>query len=354
MNSPQPFLLNCWYVAAWADELAAGQLLSRTLLNQEVVLWRDADGQVHALLDRCPHRFSPLSGGKVMDDGSLQCGYHGLRFGGTGTCTHNPHGNGAIPQAAKVRSFPVVERHTAVWIWMGDAAQADPEALVDFSILSRQPSEGHRTIHGHFTVGASYELEIDNLLDLTHPEYVHAGSIGSEGHHSANYEAFQDGDRRVHSNRWYLEGPCPPALAVQFETHGQPVEHWADMRWDAPSLLMLNVGVTLTGRPRDEGLSDWSAQLLTPETATSTHYFFTHTRTRAVDSTEFDELLRTQILHAFTQEDKPLLERIQRKMGGEDFWSLKPVMLEGDAGAVRARRLLEKLIAEEQRQAVAG
>lgn len=344
------YLLDCWYVAAWSDELAAGQLLARTLLEQDVVLWRDAGGQAHAVLDRCPHRFAPLSAGRVMDDGSLQCGYHGLQFRGDGGCSHNPHGNGAIPKAAQVRHFPVVERHTAVWIWMGDPAKADPDGIVDFSILSRKPDEGSRTVHGYFVVEAGYELEIDNLMDLTHPEFLHADSLGSSGHHSANYEAIQEGDRRVHSNRWFEEGPCPPVFDMQFPTHGRPVEHWANMRWDAPSLLMLNVGVTFTGRPREEGLDDWSAHLLTPETATSTHYFFTHTRTRALDSEEFDEMLRTQILRVFLNDDKPMLERIQRKMGDADFWSLKPVMLEGDAGAVRARRLLEKLIAAEEQQ----
>ena len=142
-----------------------------------------------------------------------RCPYHGLQFGSDGVCSHNPHGDGAIPKAARVRAFPVVERHTAVWIWMGDPEKADPECIVDFSILSRGPHEGLRSIHGHFVVEASYELEVDNLLDLSHPEFLHASSIGSAGHHSAQYEAFQEGDSRVHSNRWYLEGPCPPAFA---------------------------------------------------------------------------------------------------------------------------------------------
>lgn len=344
----KPFLLNCWYVAAWGDELSSGQLLTRRLLGERVVLWRDGAGQVHALEDRCPHRFAPLSTGKVMDDGTLQCGYHGLRFGGDGECSHNPQGSGAIPKAAHVRAFPVVERHTAVWIWMGDPERADPARIVDYSILSRQPSEGYRTLHGHFTVQASYELEIDNLLDLSHTEYLHGNSIGTEAHHSAKYESFQEGETRVHSNRWFLEGPCPQEFARDFPTEGRPVEHWVNMVWDAPSTLMLHFGVTLTGRPREEGMNGWSGQLLTPETATSTHYFFTHTRLQQLDSVEVDEVILRGMRHAFTQEDGPMLETIQTVMGDADLWSLKPVLLEGDAGAVRARRLLEKLIAEER------
>lgn len=343
----KPFLRNCWYVAAWSDELQAGRLQSRRLLDEPVALWRDASGQVHAVLDRCPHRFAALSSGRVMDDGAVQCAYHGLQFNGDGHCTLNPHGDGTIPKAARVRSFPVVERHTAVWIWMGDPAKADADRIVDYSILSKQPQDGFRTIHGHFTVEANYELENDNLMDLSHPEFLHAGSIGSAGHHSAIYEAFQEGNTRVHSNRWYAEGPCPPAFETQFPTGGRPVEHWANMCWDAPSLLMLHVGVTHVGRPREEGLNNWSAHLLTPESAGSTHYFYTHTRTGALDSAALDEIIRGQVLHAFIEEDKPMLERIQRTMGGADLMSLKPVMLVGDAGGMRVRRLLDQLIAEE-------
>ena len=56
-------------MAAWAHELAPGVLLARTLLDEPLVLYRDANGAPHALADRCPHRFAPLSMGKLCDDG---------------------------------------------------------------------------------------------------------------------------------------------------------------------------------------------------------------------------------------------------------------------------------------------
>ena len=105
------YLRNAWTVAAWAHELDGGKLLARTLLDEPLVFFRNAQGQPQALLDRCPHRFAPLSMGKLCDGGaSVQCPYHGLRFDGGGACVHNPHGDGRIPVAAKVRSYPVVER----------------------------------------------------------------------------------------------------------------------------------------------------------------------------------------------------------------------------------------------------
>lgn len=107
------YLKNCWYMAGWSDELT-DQLLSRRLFDQPILLYRKADGSVAALADRCPHRFAPLSLGTRMGD-SVQCGYHGLTFDGTGQCVHNPFSNN-IPAAAKVQSWAVIERHDIIWL----------------------------------------------------------------------------------------------------------------------------------------------------------------------------------------------------------------------------------------------
>lgn len=82
---------NAWYVAGFADEFAPGKLVARTLLDEKLVLFRTSEGGIAALADRCPHRFAPLSAGKVCDGGrSVECAYHGLRFGADGACVHNP------------------------------------------------------------------------------------------------------------------------------------------------------------------------------------------------------------------------------------------------------------------------
>jgi phenylpropionate dioxygenase-like ring-hydroxylating dioxygenase large terminal subunit len=60
------YLRNAWYVAAWSDDLGDGQLLSRTILRETIVLYRKSDGNVAALQDRCPHRFAPLHMGKIV------------------------------------------------------------------------------------------------------------------------------------------------------------------------------------------------------------------------------------------------------------------------------------------------
>ena len=68
-------------------------------LEANVAAIRDAGGEAVALADRCPHRFAPLSRGRVVDD-TLECPYHGLRFGAHGHCVFNPHGDGRVPARA--------------------------------------------------------------------------------------------------------------------------------------------------------------------------------------------------------------------------------------------------------------
>src|ERR1700761_672315 len=128
------YLRNAWYVAAWSDSLGDGQVLARTIMDEPIVLYRKADGGIAAVEDRCPHRFAPLSMGKVVDGDRIQCPYHGLEFDGSGACVKNPHGTKNIPPRARVKSYPVLEKHKAVWIWMGERP-ADPAKIPDFSVL---------------------------------------------------------------------------------------------------------------------------------------------------------------------------------------------------------------------------
>src|SRR5262249_39713320 len=112
------YLRNAWYVAAWSDDLGDGGVHGKTILKEPVVLYRKGDGDVAARQDRCPHRFAPLSMGKVINGDRIQCPYHGLEFGPSGACALNPHGTKNIPPRARVRSYPVLEKHKAIWIWM--------------------------------------------------------------------------------------------------------------------------------------------------------------------------------------------------------------------------------------------
>ena len=102
------YLRNSWYVAAWDHEVGSG-LFPVKMLGEDIVLYRKTDGSVAALEDACPHRKLPLSMGRIKGD-TVECGYHGLTFDGTGTCTRVP-GVEKIPHVACVRSYPIHERY---------------------------------------------------------------------------------------------------------------------------------------------------------------------------------------------------------------------------------------------------
>ncbi len=168
------FLRNGWYTALWSHELK-DKPVAKTLLNEKIVLFRNADGDVGALEDCCCHRAAPLSLGEISGD-YLACGYHGLKFDVNGKCVEVP-GQTQVPSSAKVRSYPVAEKWNVVWIWMGDPAKADPGKIPDMPWLS-EPK--WTATPGRLHVKSNYQFIIDNLLDFTHVAHVHKRTIAGD------------------------------------------------------------------------------------------------------------------------------------------------------------------------------
>ncbi len=341
------FLRNTWYVAAWDHELTQHDMLSRTLLNEPVVLFRDQHGSPVALADRCPHRFAPLSMGTLCD-GAVQCRYHGLRFDTTGRCVHNPHAE-TIPKAAKVHAYPLVERYSAIWIWTGEPELADPASIPDYSGLDPETAY---VCKDYLHARAHYMLETDNILDLSHIEFMHRSTLGSPSVRSAETSIEQVGNT-VWSRRLTHDEKLPPFLAQAFRVGPDDlVDRWMDVRWDPPANMLLLSGVTAPGTaPRQVQLAH-NVHFFTPETDSTTHYWFAFGFSRAMgEQGQLEANAATQgVRMPFEYEDLPMLEAQQKNMRGESFWSLKPVLLVGDAAGVRARRILESLIAAESAQ----
>lgn len=345
------FLKNVWYVAGWADEVKPDALLARQICDQHLVLFRDAQGTARALADRCPHRFAPLSMGTLCDGGqAIQCRYHGLRFDGGGRCVHNPHGDGRIPTAAVVRAFPVVERWSLLWIWMGEPAQADPGTIPAFPFLDPE----------HFVVGkdsmqieANYVLESDNILDLSHIQYLHPGSLGSGQAGQGKTVVTQEGTT-VWSRRFIRDEILPPFL---YQATGLPdgalCDRWLDVRWDAPALMFLQADIGLAGHPREASMKNSQVHLFTPATSSRTHYFYGMGLPRAIgpQAQQIADQTVSGLRAPFLHEDKPMVEAQQRAIGDGGFWAQRPALLDIDAPAVRARRVLEQLLAAEHGQA---
>lgn len=332
------YLRNTWYVAAWADELSEGKLLARTLLGNPVVLFRRLDHSPVALLDRCPHRFAPLSAGH-LDGDHVVCGYHGLGFDGKGACVLNPHG--PVVRNMAVLAFATHEAHRAIWIWMGDPERANPALIPDLSYLGDAPDSAFS--HGHMVGCGNYELFVDNIMDLSHVDYLHPTTLGSAGITGTKPKVDETDD--YIDVTWLVSDTRPPALLADlFETVPEKTDFWQRVRWFAPSVMRLTAATVAAGAPEEGALANLNAHILTPETPTSTHYFYAATRNYRVEDTALNLRIAQTRERIFASEDKPMIELIQNRMGDADFWALKPILLPIDAGPVRVRRKLKKLI----------
>ena len=264
------FLKNAWYVAARKGEQTES-LFHRRILDEPVLIYRQRNGVPVAISDRCAHRFAPLHMGR-LDGDVVECAYHGPRFDGTGACFFNPHGDGKIPNAARIKSYPVIERHSLLWIWMGDASRVDSTLIPDYSFLT---DKKRGVVGGYVLTQAHYGLLIDNLLDLSHTQFLHRGFQDAEGFLQGRHEVVEQANS-IQSNTWAPNAQPPAFFAGRLSDTGIMVDLWADMRLDAPSCLRLDTGVTPTGTLRDNGVSSISSHILTPETDSTTHSLRTH------------------------------------------------------------------------------
>jgi phenylpropionate dioxygenase-like ring-hydroxylating dioxygenase large terminal subunit len=337
------FIKNIWYMAGWSEELG-DQLLSRRLFDRQIVLFRKQDGSIAALADRCPHRFAPLSRGEKVGD-AVQCGYHGLTFDGAGACIRNPFSE-KIPAAAKVQSWAVVERHDMIWLWGGDAADANPALIPDFSMVAN--SETVRAVHGYTLIEAPYEFATDNLMDLSHIEFVHKGTFAGAGVIFAGTHAVIEEGDTLRSN-WWMPGVKAPPHTQGIYPPNMITDHWLDMRWNAPASMHLEIGATQTGEPRGEGVIAQQCHIVTPASATTAHYFWASTRTHDLDSPEVDGFLLQLFGQAFDDEDKPIIKAAYDNLEGQDFWDARPLSLGIDAGGTRARRKIQAMLKAEGR-----
>lgn len=337
--SPSPFLQNAWYVAGFAEDLGVTPLLGRTILGQPVLLYRNEDGTVAAIGNRCPHRFAPLSLGKVIG-AQVRCGYHGLGFDRTGKCVHNPHGpTGSLA----VPAYPLIERSGLLWIWMGDRGRADAAHVPDFDNLDETISHVRR---GYLHGNANYQLMTDNILDLSHIEFLHP-ALGTEAVSRAKVEVAQEGEtlRTVRSMKNEI---LPPGLAYVYKSADQVVDRRMAVTWHAPANMVLNVTVTPVDKAAGWQTSTQTLHLFTPETEQSTHYFYVGSLPRQTSDAQTADRFFTALSKAFLHEDKPMIDAQARMIGAADIMTLKPALLPPDKAAVLARRMLARRIADER------
>lgn len=331
------FQRNAWYIVARLQDIDR-ELKRRVILNEPVLLYRTEQGEPVAIQDRCPHRFAPLSRGTLFGD-VVECKYHGLRFDQTGACVLNPQGDVIAPNS-QVRSYPIEERHGLVWIWMGDPALARNRKIPD---LSYGEGPTVRTVHGYMRADYRYDILVDNLLDLSHADYLHVGSfMGGVCGRSETTVREENDEVTIVFTQW--DAPAPPSRPDL----GKIVDHSFRIHWRPGQVISFEYRGVPAGGDLSTSPVFRFAHIPTPETEGSTHYFMSITRDFALDDAEMDARMLSDMMGVIEREDSPMLEAVDAQMAGKDLMEMRPVILPADKGALHVRRVMKRLIDQER------
>lgn len=329
---------NCWYVAAASAEVGQG-LLTRRLLDKQVLLYRRRSGDVVAMEDRCIHRAYPLSAGR-RDGDRVICGYHGFAFGADG-CLLDVPSQENVPPGAAVRSYPVQERAPFVWIWLGDpgvAALRPPPRVPWYA-----DGSGWTGTTEVLRVDANYLLLHEHYLDLTDVFVMHPEVVPPDIEVLPQLDEVEVSERSVSYSRI-----TPPSRLAPWEADitGLPADTRGSRREEgtfvAPGLHVQHYVIDLEAGTTHQLLR---IQGFTPESPQATHVFLQMARNFATDDGRVAEFLRS-MFHDWAMRDSVVLETIQARLG-ERGEPRRDINVKADRAAVRARRIAMEMVDEE-------
>jgi vanillate O-demethylase monooxygenase subunit len=330
------FQRNAWYIAAEAKELGR-TLLARTIVGTPVLMFRRENGDAAAISNICPHRFAPLSRGTLIGD-TVECKYHGLVFGADGRCVHNPYLARITPKM-HIAHYPVVERHGFAWVWPGEAAAADPSRIPDMG--EYEPGPDRRTVHSYLYTDYRYDILVDNLLDLTHADYLHVGSFSAGRPEAVELDVREVGDEVI-VERIERRLPKPPYASFD----GDVVDMRMLIHWHPGQVITFAAQVTAPGTAFDGDAAVRFFHVATPADQDHTHYFM-GLRRIGPDDAEADAAAGRFQRGVIEHEDGPMLAAVHRNMAGRELMAMRPLQLPGDAGGLRVRRVIQRLLARE-------
>jgi phenylpropionate dioxygenase-like ring-hydroxylating dioxygenase large terminal subunit len=339
------FIRNCWYVAAWSHELPAGEIIARSIINEPLAIFRTENGEVVVMADRCCHRAAPLSMGK-LEGNAIRCAYHGFKFDHAGACTEVP-GQDNVPAKARVATYPAIERHNWIWVWMGDVANADPD-LIPAACGFDDPRWNLRG--GQMDYAANYLLINDNLTDFSHLSYVHVNSFGASEAWARIRPKITRLPRGIRVQRW-LRSEDSNLKGVR--AGGD--ELWSSYDFLAPGILLMRAASYDTGTAAAHNGGEpgpdipchnenFTSQAVTALTDSSSRYFFSWGPRAGEDSDKLAEILKGIAIQAFT-EDRIIIEAQQRSL--DQCQNFDMVLSSADVGPVQFRSVIEQLIKAE-------
>jgi vanillate O-demethylase monooxygenase subunit len=332
-----------WYVAAYGREIGQ-DLFSRTVCGESILFWRTRAGTVTAVSDRCVHRRFPLSEApsRLVDD-QVVCGYHGFTYGADGGCVAVP-GQTRVPRTARLKSYPVVEQDSFVWVWIGDPARADTSRIPRAPWLD---SPGWSTVSGMEPLKARFGLLVDNLLDLSHETYLHGGYIGTPEVAATPITTEVDEQAGiVYVSRHMDDAECPPFYAKSTGLTGR-IMRWQDIEYTPPCLYKLHSRIAPPGvLPNADGDDPGAFHVevvyaITPETEHTTHDFWAVARDFALDDQGVSDFLAQQNRTVVLQ-DVAALDVLEQVIATEPA-GYQELSINIDTGGLAARRMLARL-----------
>ena len=347
------YVENTWYAAAWEHEVAAADnKLARTICEVPLVMYETEAGGYVALDDRCCHRGAPLSLGRVEGD-CIRCMYHGLLYDISGQVIQIP-GQEHISRNMRVRSYPLVAKGGMLWIWMGDAEAADPNDIYDFAPLS-DPEGWRGFAQGDYLhYQANWLLIVDNLADFSHVAFVHTNTLGGSEDYAyntvaENVEKESDG---FSMERWDRNSACPPfhAKVIPADEVSLPVDRANFIQMRLPGIFLMETRFAPAGHNTEvdgtDALREYrNCQFMTPETASTSHFFWNYFHNWEMDNPDISKSLQASLLEGFL-EDKVFIEEQQALLArSPDF---EPRVIGADSAFVHFRNCWqERLKAED-------
>ena len=333
---------NAWYVAAWSHEIEPGRIHARTIIDQPLVLYRTSTGEVVALEDRCPHRFAPLSLGRLEGD-ELRCMYHGLKFAPDGTCVEIP-GQKLIPAGACVRRYPLEIVGSWVWLWMGEADKADPKQIPP-SLALDDPA--WRLQAGQLDYDAHYLLIDDNLLDLSHLSFAHEKTLGMDMPQWADLRPrMSQLERGLRFQRWHT-GHRPRGFMKKI---GETADVWTTYDFLFPGIFLQRTAFYPAGTAEKSGQRDPEGeplfyrvdeQAVTPVGPRASRYFYAvGTRARDIDADRLERLFG--VTTAAFYEDMTIIEAQQKLIDRDPARPMLGTSL--DAGPTHFRKMVDVMV----------
>lgn len=211
-------------------------------------------------------------------------------------------------------------------------------------MIDPDPPTGY--FKGYMPTKASHRLLVDNILDVTHADYLHPTTLGGGSMTRSTPKVETRGDNV------FAQWLAPNEKAIPVFRHALPepgmlTDAYLEVLWYPGGAMHRSTGATAVGALREDGIITHAAHIMTPETEGTTHYFYAAWRNYAINDAKYHAAFESGVRATFETEDKPMIEAQQRRIGAHDIMDLKPALLGTDRASATARRIFDRLLSEE-------